>query len=153
MSMLSGSAFAAFLMAGILNLSFAVMADIYDRALALATRMLAPRSDGGKGLAMVLTTTSVGEYDPATGTAAITTTNYDGSAFRDTYRKDEIDGTRVLASDVKFLVSPVLLNGNTTPDINPQYKMTFDSQVYTIMSVSPWNYAGLNVGFEVQGRL
>lgn len=129
------------------------MTDIYDRSLALATRMLAPRSAGGKGLEMVLSVTSVGEYDPATGAAPITTTTYNGSAFRDTYKKEEIDGNRVLASDVKFLVSPKLLNGDTTPDINPQYKIAFDAQTYTIMSVSPWDYAGLNVGFEVQGRL
>lgn len=129
------------------------MTDIYDRSLALATRMLAPRSAGGKGLEMVLSVTTTGEYDTDTGEAPITTTTYDGSAFRDTYQKDEIDGTRVLGSDVKFLVSPVLLNGDTTPDISPQYKIEFDGQIYTIMSVSPWDYAGLNVGFEVQGRL
>lgn len=129
------------------------MTDAYDGALETALDMLKPRSQGGYGLEMVLTTTATGEYDPATGEAPITTTTYDGSAFRDTYKKNEIDGTRVLASDVKFLVSPKLLNGDTTPDINPQYKMTFDGQTYTIMSVSPWDYAGLNVGFEVQGRL
>ena len=128
------------------------MADIYDRALDMATRKLKPRSAGGFGFEATLTTEIVGAYDPATGMAPVTVTNYAGSAFRDTFRKDEIDGTRVLESDVKFLVSPKLVNGNTTPVLNPEYKITFDGDVYTIVNVNPWNYAGLNVGFEVQGR-
>lgn len=129
------------------------MSDIYDRSLALATRMLAPRSEGGKGLLAEFKVSATGEYDPATGTAPVVDTTYTGSAFRDTYERSEIDGTRVLASDVKFLVSPVLLSGATTPPLNPQYKIMFDGDTYTIISVKPWNYAGLNVGFEVQGRL
>jgi len=128
------------------------VADIYDQVLAAAIRMLKPRSAGGYGFEATLTTEVVGAYDPATGTAPVTVTNYAGSAFRDTFRKDEIDGTRVLESDVKFLVSPKLVNGNTTPILNPEYKITFDGDVYTIINVSPWNYAGLTIGFEVQGR-
>lgn len=128
------------------------MADIYDRALATATRMLKPRSEGGYGLAATFTVTTVGEYDPATGTSPITETAYTGSAFRDTYKRQEIDGARVLASDVKFLVSPVQSDGTAMPMLNPEYKLAFDGDTYTIVSVMPWKYAGLNVGFEVQGR-
>ena len=40
------------------------MPDIYDRAKATATRMLAPRSKGGKGLELVLRREIIGEYDP-----------------------------------------------------------------------------------------
>lgn len=129
------------------------MPDIYDRALATATRMLAPRTSGGYGNTVVMTTRVVGEYEPETGEAPITETNYTGSAFRDTYKKEEIDGARILATDVKFLVSPTLANGDPTPQLSPDYKLNFDGEEYTIISVQPWNYAGLNVGFEVQGRL
>lgn len=128
------------------------MADIYDRAYALAVRQLSPRSAGGKGLEATLTVVTEGEYDPSTGTTPITTTNYAGSAFRDTYKKIEIDGSRVLADDVKFLVSPEMINGSAMPQPTPQDTLTFDGTVYTIVSVTPWNYAGLSVGFEVQGR-
>ena len=128
------------------------MADIYDRALATATRMLKPRSQGGYGLEATFTVTTVGEYDPATGASPITSTAYTGSAFRDTYKREEIDGTRILASDVKFLVSPVQSDGNPMPLLSPDYKLNFDGDEYTIVSVMPWKYAGLNVGFEVQGR-
>ena len=128
------------------------MVDIYDAALATATRMLKPRSQGGYGLEATFTVTAAGEYDPATGTSPITSTNYTGSAFRDSYKREEIDGTRVLASDVKFLVSPVQYNGTAMPMLSPEYKLAFDGDTYTIVSVMPWKYAGLNVGFEVQGR-
>lgn len=128
------------------------MADIYDRALDTATRMLKPRSDGGYGLEATFTVTTEGEYDPATGTSPIVETAYTGSAFRDSYKREEIDGTRVLASDVKFLVSPVQSNGSAMPMLDAQYKLAFDGDTYTIVSVMPWKYAGLNVGFEVQGR-
>lgn len=128
------------------------MADIYDRALATATRMLKPRSEGGYGLQATFTVTTVGDYDPDTGTSPIVETAYLGSAFRDTYKRQEIDGTRVLASDVKFLVSPVQYDGTDMPMLDSQYKIEFDGDIYTIVSVMPWKYAGLNVGFEVQAR-
>lgn len=128
------------------------MADIYDRAYAMAARMLAPRSAGGKGLEATLTKVVPGAYDPATGTSTPTLTTYAGSAFRDTYSREEIDGTRVLVDDDKFLVSPELINGDATPMLDPQFKITFDGVEYTIVNVKPWNYAGLTVGFEVQGR-
>lgn len=129
------------------------MADIYDRALITATRQLAPRSQGGKGATAVFTIVVDGAYDTATGTTPQVTTNYTGSAFRDTYKRMEIDGSRVLASDVKFLVSPELANGAATPLLDPQYKLNFDGATYNIISVMPWNYAGLAVGYEVQARL
>lgn len=129
------------------------MADIYDRALATATRMLKPRSEGGYGLLAELKVSVTGAYDPSTGTSPVVETTYSGSAFRDTYKREEIDGSRILANDVKFLVSPVLLSGATTPLLSPEDKIAFDGTTYTVISVAPWNYAGLNVGFEVQGRL
>jgi hypothetical protein len=128
------------------------VADIYDRALGTATRMLNTRANGGYGDVAVLTVTTIGEYDPDTGTAPVTTTEYTGSAFRDTFKREEVDGVRVLATDVKFLVSPKLANGNAAPDLNPEYRINFDGQDYIVVNVMPWNYAGLTVGFEVQAR-
>lgn len=128
------------------------MADIYDRARATAIRMLAPRSKGGKGLEMTLTRTVMGEYDPNIGGASSTTTNYDGSAFRDTYSLRDVDGSLIKSGDVKLLVSPELLNGSDTPTPETVDKILFDSTLYTVQSVKPWNYAGLDIGFEVQAR-
>lgn len=128
------------------------MTDIYDRAKATATRMLAPRSKGGKGLELSVIHVSTGEYDPETGTTPDTTTRYDGSGFRDTYKQSDIDGSRIKQGDVKLLISPVLLTGADMPKPVSQDNILFDGDTYTVQNVEPWNYAGLNVGFSVQAR-
>jgi hypothetical protein len=128
------------------------MTDIYDRAKATAARLLAPRSQGGKGLELTLRRTVPGEYDPETGTSTDTTTDYAGSGLRDSYDLKDVDGSLVKSGDVKFLVSPLLLNGADMPEPKTQDKVLFDGDTYNVESVKPWDYAGLAVGFEVQGR-
>lgn len=128
------------------------MADIYDRAKALAARMLAPRSSGGKGLALTLTKITPGSYNPATGTSTNTSTNYSGSGLRQDYDLSDIDGSMIRQGDVKFLISPTLINGNDTPEPAAGDSVTFDGSTYSVVSVSPWNYAGVSVGFSVQAR-
>lgn len=114
--------------------------------------MLAPRSSGGKGLELSLVRVTTGEYDPETGTTPDTTTQYDGSGFRENYRQQDIDGSRIKQGDVKLLISPVLLTGADMPKPVSQDKILFDGDTYTVQNVEPWNYAGLNVGFSVQAR-
>lgn len=128
------------------------MTDIYDRAKRAAARLLAPRSLGGKGLEMTLRRTTTGAYDPATGGASVTTADYTGSAFRDSYSRAEIDGTLIRADDTKLLLSPIQLDGTDLPEPAAQDKIIFDGSEYSIVTVRPWNYAGLAVGFEVQAR-
>lgn len=127
------------------------MADIYDRAKASAARNLAPRSQGGKGLELTLRRTVQGEYDPDTGVSE-TITDYAGSGLRENYKAEDIDGSLIKAGDVKFLVSPVLLNGTDMPQPETQDKILFDGETYTVQRVDPWDYAGLAVGFAVQAR-
>ena len=128
------------------------MSDIYDRAKASAARMLAPRSKGGKGLELSLLRVTTGEYDPDTGTTPVTTVQYDGSGFRENYRQQDIDGSRIKQGDVKILISPLLLDGTDTPKPISQDKILFDGDTYTVQNVDPWDYAGLAVGFSVQAR-
>jgi len=128
------------------------MADIYDRAKASAARMLAPRSKGGKGLELSLVRVTTGDYDPETGTTPVTTVQYDGSGFRENYKQSDIDGSRIKQGDVKFLISPVLLNAADMPQPVSQDKILFDGDTYTVQNVDPWDYAGLAVGFSVQAR-
>jgi len=128
------------------------MSDIYDEAKALAAEMLAPRSRGGNGLELSLIRVTTGEYDPDTGTTPVTTVQYDGSGFRDTYKQSDIDGSRIKQGDVKILVSPVLLNTADMPQPISQDKILFDGDTYTVQNVDPWDYAGLAVGFSVQAR-
>jgi hypothetical protein len=131
------------------------MTDIYDRARALAIKSLAKRGQGGKGATMVLTKPSTlpPVYNPATGTATPDTPGtYTGSALRTNYSAFDIDGTRIRAGDVKLLVSPVQAGGADLPDPAPGDSILFDSVTYKVINVSLWNYAGLDIGFEVQAR-
>lgn len=128
------------------------MTDIYDRAKATATRMLAPRSKGGKGLELTLIRVTPGDYDPDSGNMPTTPDQFEGSGFRDTYKQSDIDGSRIKQGDVKLLISPVLLTGADMPKPVSQDKILFDGDTYTVQNVEPWNYAGLNVGFSVQAR-
>lgn len=128
------------------------MSDIYDRAKATAARMLAPRSSGGKGLALTLRSVTQGEYDPDVGTSSEVVVEHAGSGFRQNYELKDIDGSLVKSGDVLFLVSPVLLDGTDTPTPSTQDKVVFDGATYNVVDVKPWNYAGLAVGFEVQAR-
>ncbi|QOQ76482.1 hypothetical protein IMF22_05340 [Pseudomonas poae] len=127
------------------------MPDIYDRAKDLATRMLAPRSKGGKGLELVLRRETLGEYDPdapqAPGELVV-----NGSGFREEYDNKYIDGTLIVRGDVKLLVSPVQLSGADMPVPLSNDRIQFDGTAYTVIAVGPWNYAGLAVGFELQVR-
>lgn len=129
-----------------------VMADIYDRAKATATRMLAPRSKGGKGAELILSRKVTGPYDPATGKPSVIITQYSGSGFRDTFELKSIDGTLIRRGDVKLLVSPVQLTGEDMPRPMETDTVIFDGTTYTVVGVEPWNYAGVSVGFEVQAR-
>lgn len=128
------------------------MADIYDRAKALAATQLAPRSSGGKGLALTLAKATAGAYNPATGTSSSTATNYSGSGLRTEYDLGDIDGTLIKQGDVSFLVSPLQISGADMPVPAPGDSITFDGVTYAVISVAPMNYAGLSVGFKVQGR-
>lgn len=127
------------------------MPDIYDRAKALATRMLAPRSKGGKGLDLVLRREIVGEYDPD-APAVPSELVVSGSGFREEYDNKYIDGTLIVRGDVKLLVSPVQLSGVDMPIPLSNDHIHFDGTTYTVIAVGPWNYAGLAVGFELQVR-
>ena len=128
------------------------MADIYDRAKATATRMLAPRSKGGKGAELTLTRKVSGSYDPVTGKPSVSISVYAGSGFRDTFELKNIDGTLIRRGDVKLLVSPVQLTGEDMPRPTETDTIIFDGTTYTVVSVEPWDYAGVLVGFEVQAR-
>lgn len=127
------------------------MADIYDRAKATAARQLAPRSQGGKGLELTLRRTVAGEYEPDTGSSE-TVTDYAGSGLRENYRLEDIDGTLVKAGDVRFMVSPVLLNGDDMPEPKTLDKMLFDGETYTVQRCDPGDFAGQACFFYVQAR-
>lgn len=127
------------------------MTDIHDRGRAMAIRMLAPRPKG-KGMALVLTQATQGAYDPVAGGSVIGSKAYDGSGLRYSYTQDEIDGTAIQQGDVKLLVSPVQLAGADLPKPATGDTVRFDGVLYRVISVEAWNFAGVDCGYEVQGR-
>ncbi len=128
------------------------MASIYEEAKALAIELLGLVSQGGNGAEMTLRRTTTGEYDPEGGEAPVTEEAFTGSAFRDAYGLKDIDGTLIRAGDAKLLVSPVQLNGSDMPTPKQGDGIEFAGDLYNVVSVTPWNYAGVDVGFEVQAR-
>lgn len=127
--------------------------DQYDRAKAQAARMLAPRSQGGKGLELTLRRTISGGYDPVSGeTTQDTVTDYAGSGFRENYNTQDIDGSLIKSGDVKMLISPVLLDGSDMPEPLTTDLILFDGDTYRVQSVNPGDFAGLACYFYAQAR-
>ena len=123
------------------------MTSLYDRAKALASRLIQQN-----GAALTLAVKTAGAYDPDSGTIGETVTNYSGYAIRTNYDANEVDGTLVRQDDVKLIVSPVKTDESDMVQPKPSDAMTFDGMVYQVISVKPWNYAGIACGFEVQAR-
>lgn len=124
------------------------MADIYDRALALAARQLAPRPKG-KGAPCILRVSVPGVRNPATGVTSPTTiTDYPCTGLRTSYTARDVDGTRILATDVRLL-----LTAEGQPRAKPGNLVQFDGgQWYTVQDGKELNFAGLGVLHVVQGR-
>lgn len=129
-------------------------APIYTRGRATAIRQLG-LPPTGKGAALTLhQVTAGGDYIPGGGETAPTVTDYAGSGIRTAYKLADVDGTLVQASDVRFLVSPLLQNGGDMPVAGVNDSLTFGGIVYNIISCKPWNYDGeTSIGFIIQGRV
>ena len=128
-------------------------APIYTRGKALAQKQLG-LPPIGKGAPLTLSkVTAGGEYIPGGGETAPTVTAYLGSGIRTSYKLSDIDGALVQASDVRFLVAPLLQDGTDMPTPASDDTLTFGGIVYQVMDCKPWNYDGETViGFVVQGR-
>lgn len=128
------------------------MPDIHDRGRALAIRMLAPRTQG-KGLGLVLRKKTVGEYNPETGGQDVVWTEYQGAGLRTTFDLKDIDNTYILEGDVEILMSPTMLDGVTDmPQPSTNDIIVFDGGSYSVISVRPGDYAGLNCFYKAHCR-
>ena len=127
---------------------------IYTRGRATAIKQLS-MPPTGKGAALTLhQITAGGDYVPGGGESAPTVTDYVGSGIRTAYKLADVDGTLVQASDVRFLVSPVLQNGDDMPTPQTGDTLTFGGTVYNVVTCKPWNFDGeTEIGFVVQGRV
>lgn len=132
------------------------MADYDARFLALAARLLAPKSRGGKGQEVTLHQPgSEGTFDPVTETTSGASPPVDhyGSGVEDGYSAEMVASGAVLAGDVKFLLSPVTLQGAALPTpVADSWTLTKDDGVWTIKKVQRIAPAGMAVLYELQLR-
>lgn len=129
-------------------------APIYTRGRATAIKQLG-LPPTGKGAPLTLTRVTAGsDYIPGGGETAPTVTDYAGSGIRTAYQLKDVDGTLVQASDVRFLVSPLLASNSNMPTPQTGDTLTFGGVVYNVVTCKPWNYDGeTQIGFVVQGRV
>lgn len=99
------------------------------------------------GQAVTIRTQTPGEYDPETGTSAITPVDTVGNGCVFDYGTNAIDGTMIVQGDKQLLLSPV---GMATPDIG-SIAIIGDDQ-WNIVSVKTTAPAGVAVLFECQLR-
>lgn len=88
-----------------------------------------------------------GAYDPATGSATVTTTDEAGNAAVFDYDTKHIDGTMIVRGDKYALLSPV---GITAPDTDD--RLIVGGVEYSVVSVKTEAPAGTAVLHTVQIR-
>jgi hypothetical protein len=123
--------------------------NFYERIQATVNKMLK-----GKGQAITITRQSSGTYDPATGTATVTTSTQTGWGAVFDYGTKQIDGTLIKAGDKQLLLSALNAAGTllTAPELNDT--VTIGGVIYTLVqplkTLSP---AGTIVMFECNLRV
>lgn len=127
------------------------MADMFDRFRAMTIRNLQPRSSGGKGMPGTLVRKER-TYNPDTDLNETVDSTYSISGLRATFALRHVDGELIRISDVKFYLSPVLINGEDCPTPLTTDQIQLDEKVYTVVSVKDWDNAGVVCGWQVQLR-
>lgn len=84
------------------------------------------------GEACTFTRETLGEYNPAQGTASVTSsTTFDSVCFQETYNTAEVDGSlSIERDDIKLLVAPV---AGSEPLVNDE--VTFSDVSYRVLHV------------------
>jgi len=121
--------------------------SFYERIQKTADKLLK-----GKGQTVTLTKETAGAYDPATGTATVTTsaqTAY-GAVFE--YGNQNIDGTLIKEGDKQLLLSAFQTDGTalTAPVVNDT--VTIGGVIYTITRIKPLAPAGTTVIYDCNIR-
>lgn len=101
-----------------------------------------------KGATLTLVKRTSGDYAPATGTAAVTSTNYSITAAVFDYPAKMIDGTMIQQGDKKVLVSAQGLT--VDPDVDDA--VTIASVDHTVVRARKISPAGEIVIWELQVR-
>jgi hypothetical protein len=88
------------------------------------------------------------ESDPATGAVltAGTPTNVDGYGYPGRYSANEVDGTNILAGDIRLVVEKV----STRPQVG--WRVTVDSKTYRVQNVTPLRKTAADIAYICQLR-
>lgn len=115
-----------------------------------AQRLTADAMIAAKGQAVTLTRRSSGAYNPATGTAAVTTSTQTGKGVilpLAGYRK--VNGASVVAGDETLLLSGLnSLGAVLTMPVVGDYVTGADSAVYVLTEIDPLRPAGLSIMYD-----
>ena len=122
--------------------------EFYSKMQATANRLLK-----GKGQEITLTRQAAGAYDPATGTAAVTTTTQTAYGAMFEYGDKNIDGTLIKEGDKQLLLSAINSAGTAlvAPALNDT--VTINTVVYTVVRIKPLSPAGTTVLFDCNIRV
>jgi len=122
--------------------------EFYSKMQATANRLLK-----GKGQEITVTRQTAGAYDPATGTAAVTTTTQTAYGAMFEYGDKNIDGVLIKEGDKQLLLSA--LNSAGTALVAPQLNdtVTINTVVYTVVRIKPLSPAGTTVLFDCNIRV
>lgn len=120
-----------------------------------AQRLSADRMIEAKGQAVTLTRRASGAYNPATGTASVTTSTQTGKGvilpFGVGIRK--APGSTVLASDRQCLLSGLKSDGTALTPPQPDDTLTdAGGDVWEVIDCSPLSPAGLDIMYELTLR-
>jgi hypothetical protein len=122
--------------------------EFYAKMQATANRLLK-----GKGQSITLSRQTAGAYDPATGTAAVTTTTQTAYGAMFEYGDKNIDGVLIKEGDKQLLLSALNSAGTTlvAPQLNDT--VTINTVVYTVVRIKPLSPAGTTVLFDCNIRV
>ncbi|MNQ78888.1 hypothetical protein D3C85_938110 [compost metagenome] len=127
------------------------MADMFDRLRAMTIKRLKPHSSGGHGMPGTLVRKEY-MYNPDTDMNEVRNTSYAISGLRASYALRHVDGELIRMSDVKFYLCPVLISNAACPTPMTTDQIQLDGTTFTVISVSTWNNAGVECGWQVQLR-
>jgi hypothetical protein len=116
--------------------------SLYANLAATATRLLTKF-----GAATTITRSTPGAYDPATSSAAVTTTSTPATVACFPYGDEHIDGTLILAGDEQAFVSAAV-----TFEPKPGDVLTWRGASYTAIRCKTIAPAGVAVLHELQVR-
>lgn len=120
---------------------------LYDTFQATATRLI-----DKFGQAATLKQSTIGAYDPATGTASETVTSSTGRVVVTDYDIRQVDGTLIQRGDKRILLS--VITGVGAKDVSPVPgdKIVVGNVTYTVVDASPLSPGGTVVMHEIQAR-